>query len=210
MAQVGSDSSETCRLLHLACAGDAAAFEQLFERYRASLLRVIARRLGPQIRPRVDASDVVQDTQLAIFERLHDYLRLRPMPFRLWVLKTAHERLRKIEHYHVNTAKRSRQREVPLPDSSSLFLARQFTADGSSPSGHFKRGELARRIRLVLAELSAADREIILLRNFDGLSNLEVAYLLELGPATAKKRYARALLRLQKLLHKAGFTESKP
>jgi hypothetical protein len=46
MAQVGSDSSETCRLLHLVRAGDAAACERLFARYRASLLRVIARRLG--------------------------------------------------------------------------------------------------------------------------------------------------------------------
>jgi RNA polymerase sigma-70 factor, ECF subfamily len=144
---------------------------------------------------------------LEAFRRLEDYLRRRPMPFRLWLLKTAHERLMKIERYHLDASKRSAQREVPLPDSSSLYLG-QLVARGSTPSVQLGRQELAQRIREVLAQLAEADREIIFLRNFDGLSNADVACLLELSPEAAKKRYARALLRLQQLFGKIGLTES--
>ena len=48
-----------------------------------------------------------------------------------------------------------------------------------------------------------ADREVVLLRNFEGLSNQEVAQLLKIQPATASQRYGRALLRLRKLLEEA-------
>jgi DNA-directed RNA polymerase specialized sigma24 family protein len=47
-----------------------------------------------------------------------------------------------------------------------------------------------------------------MLRCFEGLDNREVATLLELNPETTKKRFARALVRLQELLRLAGVTEA--
>jgi len=208
MGDADPDSSETSRLLELAQTGDSAAFERLFERHRPAIRRSVERRLGPIVRPRADASDVVQETQIEAFRRLEEYLRRRPMPFRLWVLKTAHERLLKIERHHLQAAKRSARREVPLPDSSSAYLC-QLVARGPTPSAQIGRRELAQRIRSVLAQLAEPDREIIFLRNFDGLSNKDVACLLELSPDAAKKRYARALLRLEKLMGQSGLTESE-
>ena len=73
-----------------------------------------------------------------------------------------------------------------------MDLARQFASRVSSPSEPVRREELAGCIRVILAELSETEREIILLRNFDGLSNQEVASLLELNPETTKRRYSRA------------------
>ena len=86
-----ADSDETRRLLGQAQAGDRRAFEELFARHHDYLHRVIALRLDPRMRARLDASDVVQDTQLEAFRRLSDYCRRRPMPFRLWLRKTAQE-----------------------------------------------------------------------------------------------------------------------
>jgi DNA-directed RNA polymerase specialized sigma24 family protein len=57
--------------------------------------------------------------------------------------------------------------------------------------------------------MSDVDREIILLRTLEGLSNDEAAYLLEIAPEAAKKRYTRALLRLHKLLKERGIRESQ-
>src|SRR5262245_64522642 len=74
MDEVSADSAETQRLLEQARAGDPGAFEQLFAQYRPYLRRVIALRLDARLRPRVDPSDVVQETELEVFQRLGDFL----------------------------------------------------------------------------------------------------------------------------------------
>jgi RNA polymerase sigma factor (sigma-70 family) len=61
-------------------------------------------------------------------------------------------------------------------------------------------------VRRILARLPKRDREIIMLRNFDGLTHGEVSCLLEITREAAKKRYARALLRLHELLRAEGLT----
>jgi RNA polymerase sigma-70 factor (ECF subfamily) len=209
MAERDSDSSDTSRLLERARLGDLGAFERLVERHRPALRRAVERRLDPKLLPRVDASDVVQEAQLEAFNRLDSYLDRRPMPFRLWLLKTAHEHLLKLVRRHLDTAKRTVLLEVPLPDRSSFLLAQQLVAGGPTPSDEAHRHELARRVRTGLAQLSETDRDIVLLRNFDGLSNSEVSQLLDVQPEAAKKRYARALLRLKKALTDGGLRESQ-
>jgi RNA polymerase sigma-70 factor (ECF subfamily) len=209
MNEVPPDSTETDRLLRLAHAGDQRAFEQLFARYRSFLHQVIALRLDPKLRPRVDPEDVVQETQLEVFRRLGDYLERQPMPFRVWLRKTACERLLKLREHHV-AARRSVQREVPLPQRSSLLLAQQLLAAGSSPSQQLSRREIARRMNGALTQLPEADREVLLMRHFEGLSYEEVGAALEIAPAAARKRYGRALLRLQQFLIDSGLLEDEP
>jgi RNA polymerase sigma-70 factor (ECF subfamily) len=209
MGEPRPDSAETRHLLEQARLGDAEAFERLVARHRPALRRAIQRRLDPKLLPRVDASDIVQEAELEAFNRFDDYLEREPMPFRLWLLKTAHERLLKAVRRHLDAGKRTIKLEVPLPDRSSLDLARQLAAGGPTPSAEVHRRELARRVRVALGELSETDREIVLLRNFEGCSNQEVAHLLDISPEAAKKRYARALLRLKRALTEGGLTESQ-
>ena len=204
------DSAETQRLLEQVRAGDRRAFEQLFTRHRPFLRQVVELRLDPRLRARVDPSDVVQETQLEAFRRLGDYLQRRPMPFRLWLRKTACERLLMAQRHHVGAARRAVGREVPLPDASSLQLAQQLLAGASTPSQRLDRDEVAGRVRQALARLSETDREILLLRNLEMLSNQEAANVLRIDPAAASQRYGRALLRLRKLLVAAGLMESPP
>jgi RNA polymerase sigma-70 factor (ECF subfamily) len=204
------DSAETQRLLEQVRAGDRLAFEQLFTRHRPFLRQVVELRLDPRLRARVDPSDVVQETQLEAFRRLGDYLERRPMPFRLWLRQTACERLLMAQRHHVGAARRAVGREVPLPDASSLQLAQQVLAAGSTPSQRLDRDEVAGRVRQALARLSETDREILLLRNLEMLSNQEAANVLQIDPAAASQRYGRALLRLRKLLIAGGLMESLP
>ena len=209
MTEVAPDSEETRRLLDQAQAGDRRAFERLFERHRSYLVGVVASRLDAKIGVRADASDVVQEAQLEAYRRLPDYLARRPMPFRLWLRKTAQERLLMTRRQHLGARGRSLRREVPLPEQSCLLLARPFLAAGSTPSRQLDREELAHRVRQAVARLPEADQEILLLRTYEGLSNQEVACLLDLDPATASKRHGRAVLRLHRLLLEAGLSESQ-
>jgi RNA polymerase sigma-70 factor (ECF subfamily) len=197
---------ETERLLRQVRAGDRGAFEELFARHRAYLQRFAEVRLGADLQARVDPSDVVQETYLEALRRLQAYLEQAPLPFRLWLRQLAEDRALKARRHHLRTACRAAGREVPLPEGSSLQLAR-LLAGGSTPSQHLDRRELARRLRLAVAQLAAADREVVLLRDFEGLSNREVSLLLGIDPAAASQRHGRALLRLHKLLFEGGLTE---
>jgi RNA polymerase sigma factor (sigma-70 family) len=58
-----------------------------------------------------------------------------------------------------------------------------------------------------VAQLSEADQEVLLLRTYEGLSNQEVGYILDITPATVSKRYGRAVLRLHRLLAAGGLTQ---
>src|SRR6516162_2573457 len=101
MAEVTPDSAETSGLLAQVGAGELRAFERLFDRHRAYLLRVVAARLDQGASARIDPSDVVQEAQLEAYRRLPDYLAARPMPFRLWLRKTAQERVLSIRRRHL-------------------------------------------------------------------------------------------------------------
>jgi RNA polymerase sigma-70 factor (ECF subfamily) len=208
MDDIRPDSEETESLLRQVRAGDRRAFEQLFVRHRPYLRQMVELRLDPKVRARVDASDVVQEAHLEALRRLAAYLEKRPMPFHLWLRQIAYERTLKARRHHLGTARRAVGREVALPDRSSLILAQQLLASGSTPSQHIDRGELARRLRQAVAQLPEADREVILMRHFEGLSNQEVGCLLGVDPGTISKRHGRAMLRLHRILFEGGMTES--
>jgi RNA polymerase sigma-70 factor, ECF subfamily len=210
MDDVAPDSADTHELLRRAHAGDREATERLLDRYRPFLHQVVALRLDPKVRPRVDPSDVVQETLLEAFRRLTDFLERHPMPFRIWLRRTALERMFNIRAHHVDAARRAVGQEVPIPERSSLLVAGRFLAADSTPSRQLSRRETVRRVNQALAGLGEADREILFMRDFEGLTYEEVAWALEIDPAAARKRYGRALLRLQKLLAEVGLLESSP
>ena len=208
MAEVQPDSPETQDLVQRACAGDPQALEGLFAGYRAYLRRLVELRLDPKLRARVDPSDIVQEAQLEAVRRLPAYLLRPPMPFRLWLRQLAFDRLLKMHRDHAARARRAVGREIALPEESSLLLAQQLLGAGSTPSQQVNRQELAGRLRQAIAQLGDTDREILLLRHFEGLSNPEVGQLLGLDPGTVSKRHGRAMLRLHKILFDSGLTES--
>ena len=91
-----------------------------------------------------------------------------------------------------------------------MMLARQLVAAGSTPSQQLTRRELVHRVQEALSRLGELDREILLMRNFEGLSFGEIACLLEIENTAARKRYGRALLRLRTLLFDLGLPEPPP
>jgi RNA polymerase sigma-70 factor (ECF subfamily) len=202
------DPDDTTTLLGRARAGDRDAFEVLFARHRDYLHRLVELRLDPRLSARVDPSDVVQDAHLEAVRRLDDYLARQPIPFRLWLRQIVYDRVLKARRLH-GAARRATDHEVPLPEPSALLFADRLRAADSSPSRRLDRGELARRLREAMGRLSDADREVVLLRDFEGLSNPEVGCLLGIDAAAVSKRHGRALLRLHRILFEDGLTESQ-
>lgn len=209
MDESAANSTETRRLLAQAAAGEAAAFEQLFSRHRSYLRKVIEMRLDDRMRRRVDASDVLQETQLEATRRLPDYLQRRPMPLRLWLRKTAHERLLKLREHHVLAGKRAVGREAPLPRRSSMHLAERLLGSATTPSERANRRETAQRLRQAVAGLPDHEHDVVLMLDFEGLSSREAALVLNVDTSTVHRRHGRALMRLHKILTDRGLTESQ-
>jgi len=208
MVHVRPDSAATCALLAEVARGDPQALGRLLQRYQARLQAFISARLDPRVQARLDTSDVVQEVQLEVVRRMDDFLDRRPMPFHLWVRKTAYERLLKVHRDHRRRARRSVDREVAWPDRSSLLVARPLLAGGSSPSQHLAAQELADHIGRAVAELAEPDREVLLMRHAERLDYAEIAGLLDITAEAARQRYGRALLRLRKVLKEHGLLES--
>jgi RNA polymerase sigma-70 factor (ECF subfamily) len=205
-----ADSEETRTLLEQVRGGDRRAFDRLLVRHRPFLRELVELRMDPKIRPRVDPSDVVQEAQLEAVRRLDGYLKQPAMPFRLWLRQLAFDQLLMARRRHVKAARRAVDLEVALPDRSSLLLAQKLLAGGSSPSQRLLKEELASRVRQAVARLGDTDREVLLMRTFEGLSFEEVVLLLGIEPAAARKRHGRALLRLGQLLNQGGLPEWEP
>jgi RNA polymerase sigma-70 factor (ECF subfamily) len=202
------DSDETRCLLELARSGQRGSVNLLLQRHRPFLRRVVELRLDPRLRARVDPSDVVQEAQLEAGRRMEAYLRQPALPFRLWLRQLAYDHLLKACRRHLGAARRAVSREVSLPDRSSQLLARQLVAAPPSPSQHLAQRELARRVREAVSRLTEPDREVVVLRAFEGLSNQETAHLLHIRPDAASQRYGRALLRLRQFLVDLGISEA--
>ena len=191
---------DTEELLREAAAGDARAVDLLLDRHRRRLRQMVAVRMDPRLRSRLDPSDVVQDTLAEAHRQLHDYLRRRPLPFYPWLRQIAWNRLVDLHRRHVRSSRRAVGRDVSIDARSAARLLERLAGSGSVAIRRVLREELQRRVQDALAKLSPTDREVIVLRHFEQLSVTDVAAVLEIAEGTVKSRHFRALERLQRLL----------
>jgi RNA polymerase sigma-70 factor, ECF subfamily len=198
-------AEQTKALLDQARDGDGEAIERLLTRFREPLRRVIELRLDPVLIRRVDASDIVQDVLLEANQRLVDYLRTPNMPFHLWLRHLAQDRIIDTHRRHRQAQRRSVDREQPiqragLDDESSMQIVQQLAASEPTPASAAIHAELHRRLMTAMDQLDDADRDIILMRHQEQISNQDVAVLLKLSEAAASMRYLRALRKLRAIL----------
>jgi RNA polymerase sigma-70 factor (ECF subfamily) len=197
------DQTET--LLDGARAGDSDAVNKLLEKHRRSVRRLVEMRLDRKVQQRVDVSDVVQDVMVEASGRLEKYLDDPVMAFHLWIRQIAWDRIIDTYRRHRVSAKRNMDREQPIAvpagsDQSTMELAVQLRDPALTPAAAATQREIAGKVEGVIELLNEQDREIILMRHYEHLSNLEIAEVLKLNPPAASMRYLRALRRLRQLL----------
>jgi RNA polymerase sigma-70 factor (ECF subfamily) len=199
------ESEKTQELLANAKRGSDEAVGKLLSRHRDALRRLVQMRLDKKIQRRVDVSDIVQDVLLEANRRLQTYLKEPKMPFHLWLRHMARDRIIDAHRRHRASAKRSVDREKPLAstssvDRSTMELAAQLCDPAITPAAAATMRELARRFEAAIDELDERDREVLMMRHFEHLTNQEVALALKLTEPAASMRYLRALRRLRNLL----------
>lgn len=197
---------DTTQLMERARAGDSDAVDCLLRRHTDRLKRMVAIRMDQRVRARFDPSDVIQESLVIAHSRLGDYLEKRPLPFYPWLRGIAWEKLLQLQEKHLEAQKRSVRREekidLRVTDESISELAQLLAGSMTAPSERMMRDELRDRVRKALRSLRHHDREILELLYLEQLKSNEIAAVLDLSPATVRKRHYRALTRLSRLIEK--------
>ncbi|HSB98740.1 MAG TPA: sigma-70 family RNA polymerase sigma factor [Burkholderiaceae bacterium] len=180
-------------LMSAFAAGDAQAFDWLYQRHHAALYRFVRRLLGRD--GATQADEVFQDTWLRV---IHAKDRYAPQgaSFRTWLFTLAH-------HRAIDVLRRS-GREVALPDDD---VAEPFTPEGT-PWALWPRPEDAidelvfwrragAKLLDCLEQLPTTQKTAFLLHHEDGISLDELARALDIGFETAKSRLRYALAKLR-------------
>ncbi len=194
------------RRLNAAAHGDRAAWGELLAEHRVRLRRMVALRLDRRLMGRVDPSDVIQDAYLAASRRLPEYLvESAPMPLFLWLRYLTAQALQTLHRRHLGAQARDAGREISIdggriPQATTAALAAQLLGHDTRASEAAIRAERKLRLEQALNRMDPVDREVLVLRHFEQLTNGECARVLKLSESAATKRYIRALRRLKEIL----------
>ena len=94
------------------------------------------------------------------------------------------------------------QRSVPVDEDPEL--APPLPDGGPSPEDDLVAGDRAAKVQAAIAQLPPDLREVVVLRDYEGLDHGTIAAIVGASDAAVRKRYSRALARLGELLQDVG------
>jgi RNA polymerase sigma-70 factor (ECF subfamily) len=189
-------------LLVLAKAGHSCALARLLDRYRHPLAQRARGHLGRRLRVKLDVEDLLQEVSLEAFRDIGEFRGHTEGEFLCWLRKILDTILLNQVRHYFGTARRnlSRERRLADLDDSTRGLGRDPVAPDTSPSQKAVQHERASRLSQAIENLPAPYREVIVLRNLNGLSFLEVARRMGRTEDSVKNMWVRALRQLRVLL----------
>jgi RNA polymerase sigma-70 factor (ECF subfamily) len=127
------------------------------------------------------------------------------MAFFVWLRLLVNQQLADLHRQHLQADMRDVRREISidqpaLSPHTSLAMATQLVGRMTSPSHAFSRIERIAKVEHALNQMDAIDREVIALRHFEELTNVEVAEVLGISVQAASKRYVRAVKRMKAIV----------
>lgn len=164
-------------------AGDAGAFDRLYEHYRAPLYRFILR----QVRDPVSTNDIYQQCWEKVIKGRHTYRSKSPFP--AWLFRIARNTV--IDHFR-------RMAPAGLDEMPDL------PGETSSPEDEVLAVEEQGQLAAAIDALPLEQREVVLLRLEAGLDLAAIADITDSKPETCKSRLRYALAKLQEQMQQAG------
>ena len=184
---------------------DERQLAELFKQQCERLTQMLQFRMDPRLQCRIDAADVLQEAYIECAKRFPEYRANPSMPLYLWVRFFTFQKLTDMHRHHLGTKMRDASQEVSLyrgalPQASSVMLAAQLLGRLTSASRVAIRAETQIRVQDALNKMEPMDREVLILRHFEMLTNEETAHVLSLKKTAASNRYIRALKRLKDIV----------
>jgi RNA polymerase sigma-70 factor (ECF subfamily) len=186
----------------LARGGSAEALGQLLEVCRPYLLLVASQELPPDLRGKIGASDLVQETCLRAHTSFDDFRDAGLPELVAWLRRILLNSVVDLKRRYCATGKRQLSREVSSPigvAAESLNLP----APGPSPSSAIGAAEQDAALRDALERLPEQYRQVVLWRNYERLPFEEIGGRLGRSAEAARKLWVRAVEQLQESLGKS-------
>jgi RNA polymerase sigma-70 factor, ECF subfamily len=185
--------------------GDNAVLAELFDLHRPRLWRMVRFRMDRRLLVRMDPDDVLQEAFLAASRRIDCFLSEPAASLFIWLRLIVTQTLCDLHRHHLGAQMRDVRREMPLEPfadgtRTSVCLATFLAGTMTSPSQAASALELMARLEEAVGSMAKIDQEIIALRHFEDLTNLETADVLAITPQAASNRYVRAIARLKEIL----------
>ena len=186
------------QLLERLRAGDEAAFSELVDRYHPAMVRLALTR----VRSRAVAEEVAQEAWLGVLrgiDRFEGRSSLRTWLFRIVINRAISTGIRERVH-------------LPVGDDELESADGRFSQDGwwVTPPTHWADEVLDRvtapalvaRVREVIADLPPAQREVVTLRDVEGLPSSEVSAILGISQGNQRVQLHRARARIRSVLER--------
>ena len=178
-------------------AGSEEAFAQLIAQYSAPLYSLIARSLPNP----ADAADITQDVFIKVFRSIRNFHG--DCSLRTWMYRIA-------LHESSNSKRwwsRHKRQEVTIDGDTGSeseegwFPLRESLADTrESPFDLARRAELRAVVEAALREVPESFRNVVILREIEGMAYDEIAAILQINMGTVKSRLLRGRAALRNLL----------
>lgn len=180
---------------------------QLLTMY-ANYLRMLANsQLDDKLKARVSASDLVQDT---LMEAHRDFPQFRggcEREFVAWLRQILVNNLRRQVEKHVQTEKRDIRREISIEaigaamDRSTVNMRVMLQDGGPTPSAETMQRENAVVLADYLARMPDEYRQVLMLRNLQGLGFAEVAQQMDRSAGAVRMLWVRAIRHLRQMMN---------
>jgi RNA polymerase sigma-70 factor, ECF subfamily len=197
-----ADEAEFAPLLLAAQAGDKKALGELLEQYRNYLALLARVQIDKRLQGKLNPSDLVQETFLKAHRHMGQFRGQSEGEWIAWLRQILVTTLGNLVRHH-NQGRRDVRLERELAadlEHSSRALEKGLAMRQSSPSQQAARREQAVILADVLRQLPADYREVVILRNLEGLTFPQVADRMGRTLDSVKKLWARALAQLRQTL----------
>jgi RNA polymerase sigma-70 factor (ECF subfamily) len=201
-----TEQRDVVQLLAQVHQGNTQDLGALLELYR-DYLGVLARgKLTTALRAVVNPSDVVQQTFFEACRDFGQFAGTTEVQWRAWLRRILAHNLATLAEKHIAARKRDVRRQISL-DQGAVTSRKATGCPGiaavsplSSPSAQTRRAEASAALANGLDQLPAAYREVLVLRNLEGLSFDEIARRMGRTLGAVRVLWVRALDRLRQLL----------
>lgn len=199
LPNTSADSSNTQWLLTAARQTGGPALGQLLQRYHHYLLMLANAQLDARLRRRLSPSDLVQDALLGAYRDFQQFRGGSERELLAWLRQILINCLHHAYETHIKAGRRDLRREVSLDDvgpgldRGARCLGQCLADRGYSSREAANARERAAEIAAQLARLRPAYREVIVLRNLQGLSFEEVAARMDRKPGAVRMLWLRAI-----------------
>jgi RNA polymerase sigma-70 factor (ECF subfamily) len=174
-------SKDEATLIQRAKEGDPAAFAEIYDRHQPAIYRYILYRVGDA----AIAEDLTSEVFVRLVDRIEDFT-YQGRPLLAWLYTIAHNLV--TDYY------RSTERATMIP------LDEHLVADVTGPEDATGHTLAQQRLVAAIDQLTEDQRQVILLKFFEGLDNETVARLLGKSCGAVKALQHRALAALWRIL----------